>query len=220
MKPIIRENCIDSDDFKTIQYFFNTSVGSYNWDPKTYPGLPNRPLAWYWHLGLTSEEDRICDPIYDQHFVHVFFMEGYGMHTSEENWLLLKPIFNSLDIYAFLRVKANCHAPAPTNIKTGFHEDTQVESLTCVYYLDTNNGGTELETGEFIKSEANKCVIFPSVIKHTSVLHTDTARRTVLNINFIPHRQSPLHKYMCDYYKKSWTNFNNNELSYSTDSDW
>jgi len=40
------------------------------------------------------------------------------------------------------------------------------------------------ETGEKEMSEANKIVVFPSWIPHSSVTATDEKRRVVLNLNY------------------------------------
>ena len=58
-------------------------------------------------------------------------------------------------------------------------------SLTSIYYVNTNNGGTAFENGKFVKSEQNKIVTFPMNLKHRTIPHTDNNyERIVININY------------------------------------
>ena len=56
---------------------------------------------------------------------------------------------------------------------------------TLLYYINTNNGGTEFENGGFVKSVANRAVIVDGDIKHQSVGQTDEDIRLLININFL-----------------------------------
>jgi hypothetical protein len=57
--------------------------------------------------------------------------------------------------------------------------------LTSIYYVNTNNGGTEFENGKFVKSEKGKIVTFPMNTKHKTIAHTDFSyARIVININY------------------------------------
>ena len=58
---------------------------------------------------------------------------------------------------------------------------------TAIFYVNSNNGYTEFETGECIHSLANRMVLFPSNIKHRGVTQTNAKERFVINFNwFIP----------------------------------
>ena len=75
----------------------------------------------------------------------------------------------------------------PKDIKIkpfGLHTDAPFKCKTAILYINTNNGITIFETGEEIKSEENKIVMFPSNLKHTGTTHTDEKVRVVLNINY------------------------------------
>ena len=50
--------------------------------------------------------------------------------------------------------------------------------------MNTNDGYTEFETGEIVKSVANRLVTFDSSIKHLGTSCTDQIDRKVLNINW------------------------------------
>jgi hypothetical protein len=51
-------------------------------------------------------------------------------------------------------------------------------------YINDNNGYTEFDTGEKVKSVQNRVVIFKNGLLHQGVSCTDVAKRLVLNINY------------------------------------
>ena len=55
---------------------------------------------------------------------------------------------------------------------------------TAIFYMNTNNGYTLLETEEKIESVENRLVVFPCDMLHTGVSQTDTKIRVTLNLNF------------------------------------
>ena len=82
-----------------------------------------------------------------------------------------------------MRIKANLNVKTHIPIQTGYHID-HPDVTTAVFYLDTNNGGTELNKTVFVESVANRIVIFDSNIQHTGVTCTDQKKRIVLNFNY------------------------------------
>ena len=69
----------------------------------------------------------------------------------------------------------------------GYHIDQSFNNAkTAIYYVNSNNGWTEFETGEVVNSVANRIVIFDSNIKHVGYSCTDEKTRVVLNINYLP----------------------------------
>ena len=55
---------------------------------------------------------------------------------------------------------------------------------TATYYLNTNNGYTELKTGEKVESVENRMLVFDSNIEHQGVTCTDEKRRVLINFNY------------------------------------
>ena len=64
-------------------------------------------------------------------------------------------------------------------------EDFIAQWLTSIFYVNTNNGYTELETGEKIESVANRLVTYPLNMKHSGVTQTDTQQRVLINFNYL-----------------------------------
>ena len=67
--------------------------------------------------------------------------------------------------------------------RTGYHIDME-NVTTAVFYFNTDNGGTKLKRGPFIKSVANRMVLFSSNTEHMGIHCSDANRRVVLNINY------------------------------------
>jgi hypothetical protein len=65
--------------------------------------------------------------------------------------------------------------------------DKHFECKTAIYYVNTNNGYTLIDSKKRIKvgCEANKILIFNSNIEHAMVSQTDTSRRVVINLNYL-----------------------------------
>ena len=91
----------------------------------------------------------------------------------------------NLEMY---RGKINLFFKMNKNIKYGFHKDMENESMnnynTVIFYLNSNNGGTEFENGTFVKSVKNRLLIVSENPIHQSVGQTDSLKRTLININY------------------------------------
>ena len=82
--------------------------------------------------------------------------------------------------------RANLFTVRDEPIEYGWHVDTDIDNFkTLLYYINTNNGGTAFETGEFVKSEQNTAVVVDGNIPHQSVGQTDTNVRLLININYL-----------------------------------
>ena len=97
-----------------------------------------------------------------------------------------KELWQNLGVDLLLTCKANLTTRVEKPTITGYHNDVTVPgATTAVLYINSNNGATIFENGKEYQSVANRCVMFPSSIKHASKSHTDTKRRVVLNINYL-----------------------------------
>jgi len=99
-------------------------------------------------------------------------------------WKTTLPLINKLNVNALVQARVNCMLKKDKHYRSSFHTDTPFECGTAIYYLNTTNGWTEFETGEKVKTEENKLIIFNSSQKHAAVHQTDEQKRYVININF------------------------------------
>ena len=85
--------------------------------------------------------------------------------------------------------KANMFTRLEKNYVCGYHTDidnipNMSESYTLIYYINTNNGGTQIKDGDFIPSIKNTAVLMSSDTIHSSVIQTDENVRLNMNFNF------------------------------------
>ena len=82
-------------------------------------------------------------------------------------------------------MKLNCNYPTDKIMEHGFHIDTEENSKTSIFYMNTNNGYTKFEdNGEMVKSVQNRMITFDSSRRHSGSSCTDEYNRLVLNINW------------------------------------
>jgi hypothetical protein len=124
---------------------------------------------------------------------------------------VVDPILSKIKRTALIRVKANLLTRTPEIIKNQLHHDVgpndqrpgppysfQSDEIppdtysdekldhitTAIFYVNTNNGYTELEDGTKIESVANRFVSFPGNTLHTGTSCTDEKIRVVVNFNY------------------------------------
>ena len=181
----IYDNCLPLNVFKQMQ---NTLLGaefSWHWcdDILTY-GIDDKPLVEGYDkddIGQFSHEFYSCE-------------DKMGWPSTTE---VLTPILNIINPRAWMRVKANLGPRNSKHMVGGWHCDKHWEFedgtrkpypdiITAIFYLNTNNGYTMLETGDKIESVENRFVLFFNDILHTGMSQTDTKVRVVINFSFLP----------------------------------
>ena len=133
-------------------------------------------FPWYFNDQICYESDGLSQ------FTHTFF-EELTRSPNSDFYPLVECFLEKLEVKELIRIKANLNVKTEVPIQTGYHIDYP-DATTAVFYLDTNNGGTELNKTTFVESVANRIVIFDSNIQHTGVTCTDQKKRIVLNINY------------------------------------
>ena len=163
----VLDNFLPQNQFKPIQDFFFSGE-----------------LYWLWNDSIAGENDSLNN----FQFNHVFFntRNPYLDRKYSPYCNYLKPIFIKLAPMYMLRVKANLRPRTSFPHKANWHTDIDIDSLTAIYYMNSNNGYTEFESGEIVNTVENRIVIFNSNLNHRGVSCTDQKRRIVLNINYVP----------------------------------
>ena len=93
---------------------------------------------------------------------------------------------NYLKYVSLCRINANLLLRQENPSISAFHTDFKDEKITtAVFYMDTNNGVTEIQDGDRIKCVRNRLLMFPATTLHRAIGQTDTIKRVVLNFNFI-----------------------------------
>ena len=145
---------------------------------------PNFP--WFFNEGINY--DNPPHPTQYQ-FIHIFYdngMEGphFGWVADMCRQVGYKEILNDP---MRCGIKGNLNPKQPEHELYGLHIDLEPDKTdgwtTSIFYVNTNNGWTEFETGDKIDCVENRLVSFPSHIQHSGVSCTDAKRRVVININ-------------------------------------
>ena len=136
---------------------------------------------------------RHSDDPYDYQFTHTFHTFhslDSARHEVSPQIDYIKPLVEKIRFIALHRIKANLEPIKPERTHSDFHYDVHKDGKPCsymttaIYYVNTNDGYTEFETGDKVNSVANRLVKFPSDIKHRGVSQLDTKVRCVLNLNY------------------------------------
>ena len=157
----IIDNFLDQDYFEYI----SGNVLSCN-----FPWLYESRVA---HLGEDKDKD--------YYFTHRLY-EDFEARSSFFNELL--QFFELLKVKSLIRARALLYVNQGEQIIHDKHIDFNYEHKTALYYLNTNNGFTELEDGTRVESIANRLVIFDGSKPHNSSTCTDAKVRSLLSINY------------------------------------
>lgn len=172
----IQDNFLYSTDFNNISQLFQK------------PDVP-----WSYNQTITNPLPNPEDDIDNYQFVHVFW-NASRFHPPSPYMQSLDPILAKLPPWhVILRLKLNLNPRTPKPFYSAWHVDSQLDNTTSIFYLNTNNGGTQLRNGMFIQSVANRLVSFPSNLEHRGVSCTDERARLVLNINYIKNPKKEWH---------------------------
>jgi len=150
-----------------------------------YDEVLSQDFPWYRALKVRKAG-------YDEHQMsHIFidtFSDKHPLKSFKLDSLmpLLKKAEKEFNIQHFLRAKINLYYNTGEQKIGGWHHDWNKKDIhlnVATYYMNTNNGYTQLEDGTKISSVANKMAVFGNV-KHTDVTHTDTEERIVIVLGF------------------------------------
>ena len=138
-------------------------------------------FLWAWN-SILYQGDFISDEKYNRQLVHWFYPKKGSFKDYYE---VFKLIPDQLGAKEVIRMKLNCNYPTDKIMDHGFHIDTEENSKTSIFYMNTNNGYTKFEdNGEIVKSVENRMITFDSSRRHSGSSCTDEYNRLVLNINW------------------------------------
>jgi len=165
--------------YKVIDNFLDKHVANRIHDVVHCTDFP-----YYFHDHIAhGKEEQSLDRF---QFVHALKSNKYKTTSSFYDQLCL-PIADKLEINFndVLRCKVNLSMVSKEPYKSGFHIDNDGPHQVAIYYVNTNNGYTELITGEQIQCVKNRLLIFDGMIEHRAVKQTNTKTRVNININYV-----------------------------------
>tara|TARA_B100000945_G_C20352248_1_gene582853 strand:- start:98 stop:604 length:507 start_codon:yes stop_codon:yes gene_type:complete len=143
-------------------------------------------VEWHFNSHVVFPWDE--DDLNNFQFVNSIYANG---SPQNEHYNAILPLFDKLEVKFPLRAKLNLQTRTSEIISRSFHSDMgdtlsdDIPYKTAIYYLNTNDGYTEFETGEIVESVANRVVIFEGNQNHRGTTCTNQKTRIVLNINYI-----------------------------------
>jgi len=142
--------------------------------------MSNEVVPWRLEPFVSNYGDEV-NP-YEHYFVCPIF---YGLEVVEPKLhKLLMPLYQQLNVKALGRVRALCYPNQGQQIVHGKHVDSDSSIKACVFYLNTNDGFTEIENEGKVDSVENRALVFDGSIPHNSATCTNDKVRLVLNINY------------------------------------
>lgn len=161
MKYEIIDNALDTINFLQIKNIMLNQNGE---------------IPWYYSASVADLTD---NEVY--YFTHSFY-RFFAPNSKYFN--LIEPIINLINIKAVIRAKANFY-PSSKNLQIHkFHKDHEYKHNGLVFYVNTNDGYTELEDGTKINSVENRILLFDSSMLHRSTNCTNQHGRITINVNY------------------------------------
>ena len=114
------------------------------------------------------------------YFTHTIYDKNL---VNSDYYHTLEPLLTKLDTMFLRRVKVNCYTRSEKIIKHGSHQDYKMTHKGAIYSLNTCNGGTYIGK-KFVKSIANRILLFDPSVPHSSTNCTDEQARFNININW------------------------------------
>tara|TARA_A100001391_G_scaffold6640_3_gene4272 strand:+ start:819 stop:1292 length:474 start_codon:yes stop_codon:yes gene_type:complete len=114
------------------------------------------------------------------YFVHTLYDQNV---VNSDFFKIVDPLISKLNILFLRRIKVNCYTRTDKLIKHKPHKDLPMPHEGAIFSLNTCNGGTYVGK-KFIKSVANRILLFDPSVSHSSTNCTDQQARFNININW------------------------------------
>ena len=158
--------------YKTIKNFLSTD--SFEEIKNT---ITNQDFPWRRRDHMAGENDKM-------YFTYNFYN---GMEVSSGLYKPhILPILQKLEAVAPIEVRANMSISELYEV-SGWHRDYKLKCKSSILYLNSCDGGTELKINDetvFIKSEANKMLIFDADVLHRGITSKREPVRYIINFNY------------------------------------
>ena len=138
--------------------------------------LNNRNFPFYLSNGVSDNYTN--DGIYFTHLVS----ESNKIYSD---YNILAPLLSKIKHKQIFRVKYNLYPKTFFRKKHKWHRDLSDEHKGLIYYLNTNNGRTDIKGEAKVKSIENRALFFDPSKLHRSTTCTDQEYRANIIINYI-----------------------------------
>ena len=108
--------------------------------------------------------------------------EKFWGDWQDQGMKLGQEFIKKLKVSNFIRAKLNCTTRTSKIFKFKPHYDWDGDCNVAIFYINSNNGYTQFETGEKVESVENRLVTFDNKIEHFGTTPTNSQTRIVLNM--------------------------------------
>ena len=139
--------------------------------------LFSNEFPWYYSKYVITD---VLNPM----FFHIFMKENNI--TSPYFFKIILPIINKFkkEINIIYRARANCITNPHKKIKLGQHNDHPFDHKVLLFYVNTNNGVTNVNNKVNIPSIRNNVALINGNVPHEIITQTDTDIRLTINITY------------------------------------
>ena len=156
----LKENLIDEKYLKDIELMLTSNV--FNWYIQ-----PNVSIG--------------TDELYNFYLAHTFFGDD---KINSDQFVNMMPLIGKIKMSKLFRLKANLYAKTDKIIEHAKHIDYDTPGKTAVFYVNDNNGFTNLNDETKIESKKNRLLTFDNEILHNSSTCTNCKYRLTVVINY------------------------------------
>ena len=214
-KYLTLDNVVHPETFKSLQGYLMSPLPEWNLDCIVLPERTDPD----WKPNDNNLQGSFR--IYDDVFQHIYYPDVYGCDGVNFKCRLdlitqcLRQVLTVLNPLALIRIKANANFRTEKIIEGPYHVDRSDDDagsndnscddmFNAVFYINTCDGYTRFkdennELGEKIMSQENRLAIFNNKYYHAGTSTTDQFARYVININYVPKKNCPLHKTLDGY---------------------
>lgn len=140
--------------------------------------LMGNSFPWYYSKFI-ADNNEIKNQYY---FVHPFYQDD--KFVGDFSFLVI-PILSKINYRSIVRIKANMFPRMDSNKAAGMHRDQDYSHMGVIYYVNSNDGYTEMSDGTKIESVKNRLLIFDAYDMHSSTFCTDVNTRVNINFNLL-----------------------------------
>ena len=156
----LKEDLIEEKWLEDIRFNLTSNIFSWFIQPNVSPGT---------------------DELYNFYLAHTFFDKG---RINSDHFFRMNPILDKIKMSKLIRLKANLYAKTDTIIEHAKHIDYETKGKTAIFYVNENNGFTNLNDEIKIISKKNRLLTFDNEILHNSSTCTDDKYRLTIVINY------------------------------------
>ena len=160
-----------------MNYDLKDDLISEKWLEDIKFNLTSNIFAWYIQPNVSPG----TNDLYNFYLAHTFYENN---KVNSDHFFRINPILDSIKMSKLIRLKANLYAKTDTIIEHAKHIDYETEGKTAIFYVNENNGFTNLNDEIKIESKKNRLLTFDNEILHNSSTCTNCKYRLTVVINY------------------------------------